>query len=153
MSSARGSLLCSHQIAEVSASETSDKNCEHSAKTLDCEASEKNPFSASGSMTDQRSATESRYSAFTRDSILSDPRLSQVRRCIFNSDCTTHLCIFQLFDISQQLEALAESIPTSPSLPPKEQIYFHVTSLSPNLSNSFAKKVFFHLNLILNLLA
>ena len=85
MSSTRNSLLSTHQIAEESASETTDKNCGNSAKREDCEiAPEKNPFSPSGSMTDQRSATESRYSAFTRDSILSDPRLSQVIINIFS---------------------------------------------------------------------
>ena len=85
MSSTRNSLLSTHQITEESASETSDKNCEQSAKSPDFDtALEKNPFSPSGSMTDQRSATESRYSAFTRDSILSDPRLSQVIINIFS---------------------------------------------------------------------
>ena len=34
-------------------------------------------------MADKLAAAESRYSAFTRDSILSDPRLSQVCKNIF----------------------------------------------------------------------
>ena len=77
MSSTRTSLLSTHQIAEDSATETADKKS--GAKSEDCEiALAKNPFSPSGSMTDRRSATQHRYSAFTRDSILSDPRLSQV---------------------------------------------------------------------------
>ena len=63
-------------------------------------------------MADKLAAAESRYSAFTRDSILSDPRLSQVCK-IFFSIISVNLVWFQLFDISQQLEALAESLPQS----------------------------------------
>merc|ERR1719237_106709 len=46
-----------------------------------------------------RDESEARYCEFTRQSILSDPRLSQ------------------LFEISQQLEALADSIPSNSPLP------------------------------------
>ena len=63
-------------------------------------------------MADKLAAAESRYSAFTRDSILSDPRLSQVWWLLKDFQQQFH-SIFQLFDISQQLEALAESLPQS----------------------------------------
>lgn len=63
-------------------------------------------------MADKLAAAESRYSAFTRDSILSDPRLSQVW-WLLKYFLNQILFWFQLFDISQQLEALAESLPQS----------------------------------------
>ena len=79
-------------------------------------------------MADQRLATESRYSAFTRDSILSDPRLSQVKLKLLL--CMSNNNVFQLFDISQQLEALAESLPCPQAHTPEVK-YYQILSFTP----------------------
>ena len=79
-------------------------------------------------MADKLAAAESRYSAYTRDSILSDPRLSQVQASWKYLPQFSNIW-FQLFDISQQLEALAESLPQS-SKPAEVKFNFLFHSLA-----------------------
>ena len=91
-------------------------------------------------MADKLAAAESRYSAFTRDSILSDPRLSQVWWFlkIFSTIISLNYFWFQLFDISQQLEALAESLPPS-SKPAEVKLNFLFQGFECSLINVKSK--------------
>ena len=97
-------------------------------------------------MADKLAAAESRYSAYTRDSILSDPRLSQVQASWKYLSQFSNIW-FQLFDISQQLEALAESLPQS-SKPAEVKIQFSYGTAAVTLTVSHTSHTFINIKAI-----